>query len=186
MHWLVKGSIHMSILFETNILKIKSHNVIKLPQNLSKNLSSRGMLMIQGTINNVPFEAPLEPDGKGSHWFEVSDLLSHEVEAGSGQPVSVSMEPLNEWREPEIPEDIMAELKNACLMSQWNAITTNARWDWLRWIRSTNNQATRQKRIQVACSKLQNGDKRPCCFDRSRCTVPDVSKSGVLLDELNS
>ena len=65
-------------------------------------------------------------------------------------------------------------------IDQWNSLTTKARWEWLRWIRSTKNLDTRQKRINVACDKLQKGDKRPCCFDASRCTIPEVSKSGVL------
>ena len=172
----------MSIFFEAILTAIESRKVIKIPPNVSDKLSSRGMLMIQGTINNVTFEAPLEPDGKGSHWFEVSDRLCDKTGAMVGQTVSLTIEPMNEWKEPEIPEDIMEEIMKASLIDQWNAITTKARWDWLRWIRSTNNPATRQKRIHVACSKLQNGDKRPCCFDRSRCTVPDVAKSGVLLD----
>lgn len=76
----------------------------------------------------------------------------------------------------------MDTIKSAGLLSQWNNVTTKAKWDWLRWIRSTNNLSTRNKRIQVACSKLEKGDKRPCCFDRSRCTIMDVSKTGVLIE----
>ena len=63
-----------------------------------------------------------------------------------------------------------------------DAINAKSRWEWLRWIRSTLNPETRSKRIKVAASKLENGAKTPCCFDTARCTVPDVSKSGVLID----
>ena len=172
----------MSIFFEAILTKVESRKVIKIPLNLSVELPSRGMVMVQGTMNDVSFQVPLEPDGKGSHWFEVSDTLIEEVGVTVGQTVSLSIDPLDEWREPEIPDDIMDAIIKAGLINQWNAITTKAKWDWHRWIRSTDNPVTRKKRIDVACSKLQKGDKRPCCFDRTRCTIPDVSKSGVLFD----
>lgn len=172
----------MSIFFEATILQIESWKVIKIPLSSSEKLPSRGMVMIQGTMNNTAFKAPLEPDGKGSHWFEVNDKLSEEVGVTVGQTVSLNIEPVNEWIEPEIPEDIMDAIIKADLIKQWDSITTKARWDWLRWIRSTKNVTTRKKRIDVACSKLKKGDKRPCCFDGTRCTISDISKSGVLFD----
>ena len=172
----------MSIFFKAILTKVESRKIIKIPLSSSVELPSRGMVMVQGTMNEVSFQVPLEPDGKGSHWFEVSDFLIEDLGITVGQTVSLSIEPLDEWREPEIPVELMDAIINACLINQWNSITTKAKWDWLRWIRSTNNPATRQKRIEVACSKLQNGDTRPCCFDRTRCTIPDVSKSGVFID----
>jgi hypothetical protein len=140
------------------------------------------MVMIQGTINNVPFQSPSEPDGRGSHWFELSDKLINEMGIIVGQTVSLNIASIEEWVEPEIPEDIMDAIIKAGLIKHWNALTTKAHWDWLRWIRSTQNPETRKKRIDVACSKLQHGDKRPCCFDATRCSIPEVSKSGVLLE----
>ncbi|PKM50003.1 MAG: hypothetical protein CVV02_13555 [Firmicutes bacterium HGW-Firmicutes-7] len=172
----------MSIFFEATLTNIESWKIIKLPLNSSEKLPSRGIVMIQGTMNDISFHAPLEPDGKGSHWFEVSNTLIEEVGVPIGQTVSLNIDAINEWSEPEIPEDIMDAITTAGLISHWNAITTKARWDWFRWIRSTKNPKTRKKRIDVACSKLLKGDKRPCCFDRTRCTIPDVSKNGVLID----
>ncbi len=172
----------MGIFFEAMLSEIESRKVIKIPLSSSEKLPSRGMVMVQGTIDDIPFQAPLEPDGKGSHWFEISTLLCEKAGLSVGQSVSLTIEPANEWAEPEIPGDIMDAIVKAGLINQWNSITTKARWEWLRWIRSTKNTATRQKRIEVACSKLQKGDRRPCCFDTTRCTIPEVSKSGVLLD----
>ncbi len=172
----------MSIIFEAMVSEIEDRKIIKIPVNTSIHLPSRGMVMIQGTINGISFQAPLEPDGKESHWFELSDSLNRELNATTGQTLSFDIEPINEWPEPEIPEDIMEAIHKEGLTNLWNTLTVKARWEWLRWIRSTKSQATRQKRIEVACSKLQNGDKRPCCFDSTRCTVTEVSKSGVLYD----
>ncbi len=171
----------MNIIFEAQLSNIGNRQIIILPLSSSKKLPSRGMVMVHGTINNIPFDAPLEPDGKGSHWFELDNKLSEEAKLKVGKKVEVAIEPIKDWPEPEIPKDIMDGIENANLLQQWNSITTKARWDWLRWIRATANPETRKKRIGVACSKLQNGDKNPCCFDRTRCTIPEVSKSGTLL-----
>ncbi|KAB1439655.1 DUF1905 domain-containing protein [Candidatus Galacturonibacter soehngenii] len=177
-----RKELHMAILFETNLAKVNERKIIKLPLAQSRQLPSRGMVMAKVIINKIDFLVPLEPDGKGSHWFELKDDLCNELKLVIGQTLTIQLESIDEWPEPEIPDDIMDTIKSAGLLSQWNNVTTKAKWDWLRWIRSTNNLSTRNKRIQVACSKLEKGDKRPCCFDRSRCTIMDVSKTGVLIE----
>ncbi len=173
----------MGIVFEAALSELGSRKIIRLPSSASEKLPSRGMVMVQGTMNGVAFQAPLEPDGRGGHWLEVSGALGKGAGAAAGQAVSLHMEPADVWAEPEIPGDMRDAIAQAGLNSQWEGITTKARWEWLRWIRATKSPATRRKRIEVACSKLQKGDKRPCCFNSASCTVPDVSKSGVLLDE---
>lgn len=172
----------MSIIFETKLLKIGPLQVIKVPLESSKNLPSRGMVMVEGIINNVPFKTPVEPDGKGSHWIEVSNLLSKAAKVSVNETVFLEIDASYEWIEPEVPRDIINAIIKSDVSNQWNSVTAKAKWEWIRWIRSTRSPETRNKRIDVACSKLQKGDKRPCCFDTSRCTVTDVSKSGVLLD----
>ena len=173
----------MGVVFKSVLSVVGSRKIVRLPANASERLPSRGMVMVQGTINGAAFQAPLEPDGKGSHWLEMSDALMKAAGAAVGRMIDFDIEAADIWPEPEIPEDIMDAIVQAGLIGQWNGITTKARWEWLRWIRATNNPETRQKRITVACSKLKKGDKRPCCFNAASCTVPDVSKSGVLLDE---
>ncbi|MDY0236122.1 MAG: YdeI/OmpD-associated family protein [Gudongella sp.] len=172
----------MTISFKSKLSKVKTRQIITIPSNLSDQLPSRGMVMVQGTINDVTFKAPLEPDGKGSHWLEISHSLSEKLGVSVNDTLSLNIEPIDKWIEPNISEDIMDAIIKADVLEQWNSTTTKARWDWIRWIRSTTNPETRKKRIDVACSKLLKGDKRPCCFDRSRCTITDVSRSGVLLD----
>lgn len=172
----------MSIQFEAALSATGDLKVIRIPLSASEQLPSRGMVMVEGTANGAPFTAALEPDGQGSHWFEASDSLIKEAGLKDGQSAAFNIEPLDEWTEPEISPDIMEAVTKAGLGDRWDSLTTKARWDWLRWIRATKNPATRKNRIEVACSKLQQGDNNPCCFDRTRCTIPEVSKSGVLMD----
>ena len=139
--------------------------------------------MVEGTLNGFPFQAALEPDGQGSHWFRVNETLREAAGADVGDTVTLAIEPVREWPEPEVP----ADLKNALAADPqahtlWRDITPMARWDWIRWINATAQQETRRRRIEVAFSKLKSGMRRPCCFNRSMCTEPYVSKNGVLLE----
>ncbi|HCL86844.1 MAG TPA: hypothetical protein DIC45_10195, partial [Comamonadaceae bacterium] len=49
----------------------------------------------------------------------------------------------------------------------WDATTTLARVDWIHWIESAKQAATRRTRIENACDMLASGKKRVCCFDPS-------------------
>lgn len=167
--------------FEAKIICIASNLIIKIPEVISNRLPSRGMVMVGGTMNAKQFEAPLEPDGKGGHWFEVTPSLAEKVKVKSGDTVILSILPMKQWNEPDLPRDIIEAINSEGLLKEWNSLTTKAKWDWMRWIRSTKNLDTREKRIRVTCSKLKMGDKRPCCFNRTSCTVTEVSKSGILI-----
>ena len=169
------------IRFESTIKIVQSHPVIRIPESAGQALPSRGMVMIKGTINGIPFETALEPDGHGSHWFAPSAALLQKLSIQPGDPLVFVVEPLKSWPEPKIPSDLQEALISSNLTSQFNSITPRAQWEWIRWIRFTNNPETRARRIEVTCSKLNEGKKRPCCFDLSRCTDMSVCKSGMLV-----
>ncbi len=180
--------------FKTKLFSIKSRIILKLPSDVSKKLPSRGTVMVKGTLNKVDFKALLEPDGvymqnkETSHWFSPSNKLLKLAEATAGDIVDVSIEPTDEWIEPEVPEDFKNALNKSKKAEElWKDITPMARWDWIRWIRAVKTMETRKKHIDVAISKLNNGLRRPCCFNRSMCSDPEVSHNWVLLsgDEEN-
>ena len=172
-----------TIRFETKPLNIGDWTILKLPENASAKLPSRGMTLVEGTINGFHSKVVLEPDGKGSHWFRVDSQLRKAADINPGVKVTIDVEPSKEWPEPEVPADLKKALKSdPQAYNLWTDITPMARWDWLRWIRSTNNPETRSRRIEVALSKLKADKRRPCCFNRNLCTEPEVSKSGILLE----
>lgn len=172
-----------TIRFKTKLFDINSWTILQLPQAVSAQLPSRGQVMVRGTINDVPFQTPLEPDGAGSHWFRVDKTLQKAAKAEAGDTVTLAMEPTKDWPEPTLPADWKAALAaNPQIHALWTRVTPLARWEWLRWIGSTSQSETRKRRIQVACSKLMAGERRPCCFNRNMCCIPAVSKNGVLLE----
>jgi hypothetical protein len=182
---IAKTAIH----FETELFTIKSWTILKLPVEASAKLPSRGMLMVKGTLNDVPFKTLLEPDGtyapgkKPSHWFRPDQKLLDSAKAKAGDTVHVTLTVTKEWIEPEVPEDLQKALSSHPKeQALWNDITPMARWDWIRWIRAVKTSETRQKHIDVALDKLHKGMRRPCCFNRNLCSEPYVSHNWHLLD----
>jgi Bacteriocin-protection, YdeI or OmpD-Associated/Domain of unknown function (DUF1905) len=174
------------IAFEAVPFTINSWTILKFPKAASAKLPSRGMAMVEGTINGFEFHTPLEPDGKGSHWFKIYKSLQKSAKLAEGKTATLSVEPMKEWPDPKVPADWKSALaKNPQQQKLWNEITPIARWDWIRWIGMSKNPETRKKHIEVALSKMKAGERRPCCFNRSFCTEPAVANGGVLIEPAN-
>ena len=172
-----------AINFKAKPYNIGSWTIIRLPKDESLMLPSRGQVMVKGAINGFPFQTALEPDGNGSHWLNVDKALQKHAKVAAGDIVTLELDSMKEWPEPTVPADVKAALDaNPQIQALWMDTTPLARWEWIRWIGSTSQHETRKRRIKVACSKLRAGERRPCCFNRSMCCVPQVSKNGVLLD----
>src|SRR3990172_10216846 len=100
----VKEQENMSrIRFEASLSKIGSWTLLRLPKSASVKLPSRGMTMVQGTINGYRFKAALEPDGNGSHWFRLDKTMREAARADAGDNAMLAIEPVKEWPEPNLP-----------------------------------------------------------------------------------
>ena len=148
---------------------VDSWTFLILPKNASAKLPSRSVTAIEGTINGVPLQAVLEPDGQKSHWLRVDRKLSKAAGADAGDVVTLEIAPAAKEPEPEVPADLRKGLAAAAPKARelWSDITSNARRDWIHWITSAKQPETRTRRIKNACSMLAAGKRRPCCFDRS-------------------
>ena len=176
-----------NITFKTKFYKIKDWTILRLPEEESAKLPSRGMTMVKGSINNAPFKAMLEPDGRyfpgigSSHWFRPEKKLLEITHAKAGDIVKVELEPTKEWIEPIIPADIKKTLQSSPKADAlWADITPLARWDWVRWVRAVKTKETREKHLQIMLDKLNKRIRRPCCFNRNLCSEPYVSTNWIL------
>jgi hypothetical protein len=144
---------------------IGSWTILSLPKNASAKLPSRGMTMVEGTINGYPFRAALEPSGKGSHWLRVNKAIHDAAGADAGDAVTVEITRTGEEPEIRVPMDLRNALAATPLaQALWADITPNARRDWVLWITSAKQIETRNSRIEKACSMLASGKRRVCCF----------------------
>lgn len=168
--------------FAAKVQQINDRAVVRIPAPASAKLPSRGQMAVTGRINGQEFATVIEPDGLKGHWISIDKRFPEKVRVTDGEKVRVEMSVTKSWPEPQIPEDLQAALETAPdLEETWLDITPMARWEWVRWIQATKNPDTRARRVAVSISKLRDGKRRPCCFDLSSCTDPELSKSGKLI-----
>jgi hypothetical protein len=161
--------------FEARLLKPVSQGppatwlFLMVPREASRQLPSRGLNSVSGTLAGCPFQTTLQPDGEGGHWLRVEPELATAARLRSGDVVSLAIAPLAEEPEPQIPDEVQQALAAASaeVRAAWADITPMARRDWIHWITSAKKAETRQKRLNSACDMLAKGKRRPCCFDRS-------------------
>lgn len=139
-----------------------------LPKAASSRLPTRSMVTVDGTLDDAPFQATLEPDGAGSHWLKIEKKVRDSAGAEIGAMVEIEITPVAVEPEPKVPADLRKALAaDAEARATWKEITPVARRDWIHWITSGKKAETRAKRIEVARDKLACGNRRACCFDRS-------------------
>jgi uncharacterized protein YdeI (YjbR/CyaY-like superfamily) len=65
----------------------------------------------------------------------------------------------------KLPADFRDAIKsNAMVQDLWLDITPLARNEWICWVTSPKQEATRKRRIDVGIDKMRNGARRPCCW----------------------
>ncbi len=170
--------------FDATVSTINTSTVLRLPETASRKLPSRGQVAVQGTIEGHRFQTVLEPDGRSGHWMRIDRKLQRTAALGEGDTATLEIEPLKDWPEPNVPQDLESALAAAPqnIQQLWGDITSMARWEWVRWVNATNNPDTRKRRVEVSISKMQSGKRRPCCFNLAGCTDPNLSRSGKLIE----
>lgn len=141
---------------------------VVFPKSVSDTLPRRGRTSVEGTINGVPFQATLEPDGRLSHWLKVDQVLCVAAGVAVGDTVTLEVAPVAKEPEPRVPPELQAALAASPeARAVWEATTTLARVDWIHWIESAKQVKTRISRVEGARDMLATGKKRVCCFDPS-------------------
>src|SRR5579863_8671785 len=138
--------------------KSGSSALLTLPKSASAKLPSRGMTIVEGTINSFPFRAALEPNGKGSHCLRFNQTMRNAVRAELGDTVTVEITRTGEEPEIRVPMDLRKALAAIPLAhAGWEDITPMARRDWIFSITSARQPETRARRIEKACDMLASG-----------------------------
>lgn len=168
--------------FDATLHSIDQITILRLPERASKKLPSRGQVAVRGTINGHEFQTVLEPDGSFGHWVRIDPKLQSAARLSAGDTATVEIEPVRDWPEPEVPQDLQRALAAAPqeIQGLWKDITPMARWEWVRWVKATQNPDTRRRRVEVTISKMKSGKRRPCCFNLAACTDPELSRNGRL------
>jgi hypothetical protein len=174
-----------TIRFDATPNTIGKSTILRLPENASVKLPSRGQVSVQGTINGHQFQTVLEPDGNFGHWMRIDRKLQEGAALRPGHSATLEIEAVKNWPEPSVPQDLKTALAAAPQKIQglWKEITPMARWEWVRWVNATQDPETRKRRVEVSIAKMKNGKRRPCCFNLAACTDPNLSKNGRLTEQ---
>lgn len=64
-----------------------------------------------------------------------------------------------------LPTDLRKAIAaSAPARAVWNDFTPLARNEWICWVTSAKQDATRARRIAVGLDKMRKGMRRPCCW----------------------
>ena len=121
---------------DATLYELDSWTILRLPDEASKELPSRGQVAVHGTINGHAFHTVLEPDGAGGHWMKIGGKLQRTARVRAGDTTTLEIEATKDWPEPSLPNDFEAALAAAPQKIQdlWRDITPMARWEWVRWV----------------------------------------------------
>ncbi|GAB3095562.1 hypothetical protein GCM10027159_13690 [Lysobacter terrae] len=65
----------------------------------------------------------------------------------------------------KLPADFRNAIElDAAAAGLWADITPLARNEWICWVTSAKQEATRKRRIDVGIDKMRGGMRRPCCW----------------------
>ncbi len=176
----------MKAKFQSKIIPLNEFFIVKIPDETSLLLPTRGFVLAKISVLNQSMILPIEPDGFGSHWFDCRQLFQTNEEMINDESLfdkifEFQLDSDVTWYPPELSEDFIKALENHDLLPLWEKITVKAKWEWHRWVKSAQQAKTREARIKAGCDKLSKGLKRPCCYDHTSSSVPEVSKSGKLI-----
>lgn len=153
---------------EILIAEGKTFSFAKVPPELSKSHLRRGRITAQISVGKSRFDAQMEPDGKLGHWFIIPADVVKKESLTTASDVTFILTNLDQQPEPSLPNAFKALLdKNTSAHATWDKTTTLARIDWIHWMESAKQDATKRERAENAIDMLESGKKRVCCFDPS-------------------
>ena len=109
------------------------------------------MTSVEGTLNDQPFQATLEPDGQRSHWLKVSRALRVAAGAEVGDTVTLEITPMAVEPEPSVPAYLRKALAaNLAAKATWTDIKPVARRDWHKLLTSAGSPRARRPKPATA------------------------------------
>ena len=78
------------IRFEAQVHRTGGSTIVRLPDDASAQLPSRGQVAVKGVMNGHAFQTVLEPDGIRGHWLKVDKKLRQGLAVSEGDTVALT------------------------------------------------------------------------------------------------
>lgn len=134
---------------------------LPIPFNVYEIFGVKARIPVAGTMNGFPFRNSLMPEGDGTHSMMVSKELQQGANARAGDVVVISLEPDMEERDISPPDELAAALvSNEQAASVFGRLTHSQKKEYVDWILSAKQTATKASRVTKTIEMLAAGKKR--------------------------
>jgi hypothetical protein len=134
---------------------------LPIPFDVNQVFGSKARVPVAGTINGFSFRNSLMPEGDGTHSMMVSKELQTGANARAGDLVSVTLGPDMEERVVSMPPELEAALtKNRLAAAVFDTMTYSQKKEYVGWISTAKQAATKANRVTKAVDMLAVGKKR--------------------------
>jgi Bacteriocin-protection, YdeI or OmpD-Associated/Domain of unknown function (DUF1905) len=134
---------------------------LPIPFDVHLVFGSKSRVAVAGTINGFQFRNSLMPEGDGTHFMMVSKELLSGAHARVGDVVSITLQLDQEQRDLVVPEELeTALLENQQAASLFARLTYSQKKEYVDWLSTAKQAATKASRIKKAVEMLACGKKR--------------------------
>ncbi len=148
--------------FKTKIVSIGPKGAwseLQISFDVEKEWGSRARVSVSGSINGFAFRSSIFPDGKGGHTMMVNKAMQEGGNAGSGDIVTVEIEPDKRPRTITVPKYFKAVLAgNAKASAAFEGFSSSHRRAYVDWITQAKRAETRASRIAKGVVMIAAGE----------------------------
>lgn len=149
--------------FEAVLIKpegVGTWTYLNIPREVSDTFGSKGQVKVKGTINGYAFQSTALPHGDGTHYLVVGKGIRDQVGAAHGDKVLVTIELDTAERHVDIPEDLEREFaSHPAVRAVFEKLPYSHQKEYVNWVLSAKQEATRQRRVEKALTLLSLGKK---------------------------
>lgn len=146
--------------FEAEIIKEGNVNgaYVIFPEDTFPLFGKKGHIKVKVVFDNrVSYRGSLASMGNGLHFLGVTMTIRKELGKKPGDSITVSIEPDNEVRTVEIPEDMESILREFPEAAEtFNAMSYSHKREYVYWINGAKKTETRNRRLEKLIVLLLN------------------------------
>jgi hypothetical protein len=133
-----------------------------VPFDVPQIYGSKGQVKVKVWIDGVEYRTSVAPIGGGKHYMVVPKPIREAIGKLDGGTIHVAMEPDNEVRTVDVPEDFAAAMSRlAGVRATFDKLSFTNQKEYVRWIEDAKKSETRTNRISKSVEMISKGKKVP-------------------------
>jgi hypothetical protein len=130
---------------------------VTVPFDVEKTFGAK-RVKIKAMIDGEPYRGTLVRMGSPQHMLPVLKEIRERIGKSFGDIVSIELEEDFEPRTVDVPPDLQSALEaDSAAQAAFNRLSYTHQKEYVRWIRESKRDQTRQRRVQQAIEMLKQG-----------------------------